>query len=110
MDNRTPLSSLNATIAFVVTALIAAILLFSAFVLFLGELLGSHLLAMLIVGCGCAIAAWIIYAHSLRPLIKALEEQINTIYEVATITRKAINWMVDNLLSTIIKSLLGERS
>lgn len=96
-------NSITATIAFIVTALIAAILIVSAFVLFLGEIIGSHLLAMVIVGGGCAIAAWVIYTSSLRPIIQKLEEQITTIYEVAHAARQTYEWALKYIISYIMR-------
>ncbi len=96
---------MGAAVTFLVTALIASILLISAFVLFLGEIIGSHLLAMVIVGAGCAIASWAIYSISLRPTIREWQEQLSTIYEVAHAARKAYDWSVEYLIEKLLKRL-----
>ncbi len=105
MTNHPHTSPLGATVAFVVTSLIASILLISAFVLFLGELVGSHLLAMVIVGGSCALAAWVIYTKSLKPVICKLQEQIDTIYMVADSIRKAYDWVVEYVISRVVKEV-----
>ncbi len=96
-------STLGATVAFVVTALVAAILLISAFVFWVGELIGSHLLAMVLVGGVCGVVSWIIYSSSLHPLIKRAEEQLTTIYEVASAARRAYTWSVEYVISRVFK-------
>ncbi len=103
MDKRSPISSLNAAIAFIVTALIASILLISALVLFLGEVIGSHLLSMVLVGGICGVASWVIYSNSLKPVIRELENQITTIYEVAHAARRAYEWTVEYVVAHIFK-------
>ncbi|MFI3291993.1 MAG: hypothetical protein SNG27_02330 [Rikenellaceae bacterium] len=105
MQHQTPLKSLGATVAFVVTALIASILLISSFVFFLGEIIGSHLLSMVIVGGVCAIVSWAIYSISLKPIIREWEEQLTTIYEVANAARKAYEWCVEYLITKLFKGI-----
>ncbi len=103
MQHQSPQKSIWASVAFILTALIASILLISAFVLFLGEVIGSHLLAMVIVGGVCAIASWVIYSSSIRPIIREWEERVSTIYEVARSIRKAYEWMVEYIIARLLK-------
>ncbi len=108
MQHQSPQKSIGAGVAFIVTALIASILLISAFVLFLGEVIGSHLLAMVIVGGVCGVISWVIYSSSLKPIIREWQERLSTIYEVAQSLRKAYEWGVEYLMAKLLK-FIGER-
>ncbi len=103
MQQQTPKKSIGAILAFIVTALIASILLISAFVYLVGDLIGSHLLAMVIVGGVCAIASWMIYTLSLRPTLRRWEEQLTTIFEVAQAARRAYDLAMEHIISRIFK-------
>ncbi len=103
MERKNHTSTISATVAFIVTALISSILIVSALVFFIGELIGSHLLAMVIVAGVCGIISWIIYRSSLKPVIKEIEDQLTTIYEVANAAHRAYTWAVEYLISRIFK-------
>lgn len=78
---------------FVITSFLASVLLLSALLLFVSELLGSMLLSLLVVGGAAALVALMIYLCSLRPLVREIREQLETIYEVAALARAAFDWV-----------------
>ncbi len=103
MESHDTHSSLSAVVLFVATALISSVLLIAALVLFLGEVIGSHLLAMVLVGGVCGVVSWLIYNSSLKPLVRGVEEQITTIYEVAYGARRAYEWTVEYIMTRVLK-------
>ncbi|MFI3319499.1 MAG: hypothetical protein SNH01_08235 [Rikenellaceae bacterium] len=95
--------TLGSAVAFIVTALIASILLISAFIFWLGEVIGSHLLAMVLVGGVCAVVSILIYRISLRPMIQEISHQISTIYEVSASAKRLLDWILNSAISWIDK-------
>ncbi|MFI3277674.1 MAG: hypothetical protein SNH28_02640 [Rikenellaceae bacterium] len=91
--------TLSCVVIFVITALISSTLLISSFILWLGDIIGSHLLAMVLVGVVCGVTAFTIYRISLHAMVSRLKEQIDTIYDVASTAQL--------LFRSGIKSILG---
>lgn len=89
---------------FVIASFLSSVLLLSALLLFLSELLGSMLFSLLVAGGASMLIALLIYFCSLRPLVNEIREQLHTIYEVATLLRVAVDWLrvkLANLLNLI---------
>lgn len=78
---------------FVAAALISTSLLLIAVVLYIGDLIGSILLSLLIVGVTMALLAWLIYRGVLRPTFRAIGDQLKTIYDVASVAQVGYNWV-----------------
>lgn len=77
----------------VVTAILSAILLVSAFVAWLAELIGSVKIPCLIVGSFMAIIAAIVYFVSLRSSFRQFGEELSVIYSVSRAVRSWIDWV-----------------
>lgn len=87
-DNRDALrtpdgSFLVALVAFVLIAATGLMLFLTAFVLWMYALTGSLIAGVLIAGGCCTLLAATIYGWLLRPHLCRMQEQIETVYEVA---------------------------
>lgn len=91
-----------APLMFVVMLSVALLLLSLALVLLLTELLGSILVALIIVGMTMLLISGIIYVTSLRGTIRRLQQRLNTIYDVSTIIVLAYQ-RATSLIATISK-------
>lgn len=81
---RTPDGSfLVALVAFVLIAATGLMLFLTAFVLWMYALTGSLIAGVLIAGGCCTLLAATIYGWLLRPHLCRMQEQIETVYEVA---------------------------
>ncbi|MFI3269614.1 MAG: hypothetical protein SNG14_03530 [Rikenellaceae bacterium] len=86
---------------FVAAAVISTSLLLFAAVIYLGDLLGSLVLSLVIVGAVMALVAWSIYRGALRPLFRSIGEQLQTIYAVASAAEVGYNWILGKVESLI---------
>lgn len=79
---------------FALTAVIAAGMFLTAVVLWLSEILGSTVLACIIVGGVFAIVAIIIYFASVRATIERFRENLDTVYEVSHLAKSGYEWIL----------------
>ncbi len=79
---------------FAITAAIAAAMFLTAVVLWLSEILGSTVLACIIVGGVFAIVAIIIYFASVRATIERFRESLDTVYEVSHLAKSGYEWII----------------
>lgn len=80
---------------FILIAGTAVVLLITSLVVWLSVLTGSMIGALLIVSGICFIAAGTIYLLALREKLSRIQDQIDTIYEVAHTARSAYKWIAD---------------
>ncbi|MFI3318880.1 MAG: hypothetical protein SNH88_06800 [Rikenellaceae bacterium] len=99
--------NLMAVLGFLLSSLLASLILLIALVLWLGVVLNSTPLAMLIVGAGFSVIAIIIYLAHVRPLVREIKLQIKTIYEVAALAQQGyalardwVVWLIKNIART----------
>lgn len=74
-------------LSFAAAIIVATILLMTALVIWLTELIGSAPLAALIVAGVFLAASWLIYAVWTRPVIEYINQKLDTIYDVAFAAR-----------------------
>ena len=74
-------------LCFAAAIMVATILLMTALVIWLTELIGSAALAALILSGVFLLVAWIIYMVWTRSVIDYLNEKLDTIYDVAFAAR-----------------------
>lgn len=91
-----------APLMFVVMLCVALLLLSLALVLLLTELMGSILVALIVVGMTMLLLSGIIYVTSLRGAIRRLQQRLNTIYDVSAIIVLAYQ-RATSLIATISK-------
>lgn len=91
-----------APLMFVVILSVALLLLSLALVLLLTELMGSILVALIVVGMTMLLLSGIIYVTSLRGAIRQLQQRLNTIYDVSTII-VLVYQRATSLIATISK-------
>lgn len=89
---------------FIATTLIALSMLLIALLLYVAELTGSLISALLILGFVSAAIASILYFSTLRPQISAIREEISTIYEMANLARTGYDWVI-NRVNLFLKQL-----
>ena len=77
----------------VVSAILAALLLVSAFVTWLAEIFGSLKIPCLIVGVFMAVIATIVYAVTLKSYFRQIGEELRVVYSVSRIIRGWIDWV-----------------
>ncbi len=82
------------TVCFVLISVTGGLLLVTALVVWLSTLIGSLIGSMLIVSGACLLTALMIYLIALRGPFRRIDEQINTIYEVARAARSGYEWML----------------
>ncbi len=87
--------TLVALVAFLMMVTTGAVLLLVALVIWVAELLGSLMLATLVVGGVSMLAAALIYVAALRRGLRTLRERVETVYDVAQSLREAYRWVID---------------
>lgn len=90
-------------VAMTATAMIAAILIVTAFVVWLSEVLGSVIYTCLIVGVVLALSAAMIYFVWISEPLRHFQEKIGAIYEVSQYARLGYEWAVKWLCDFIKK-------
>ncbi len=80
-------------ILFILLSLLASVTLFAAFIWFLAELLGSAVVALLIVGGVAAVGAIISYYVKVRPELRQFRHEISVIYEVTSLFHALYRWV-----------------
>lgn len=99
---RTPDGSfLVALVAFVLIAATGLMLFLTAFVLWMYALTGSLVGGVLITGGCCTLLAATIYGWLLRPHLCRMQEQIETVYEVARAARSGYEWVLGKVTSLL---------
>ena len=82
---------------FATAALLAIVLLLTAAVVALAQVLGSYSWSTLALGALFAVAAVAIYLLFVRRALAHLHEQAATIYEVARLAKNAYEWVADKV-------------
>jgi hypothetical protein len=91
-DNKlTPGPVLTPLLCFVLTSIMAIILLVAALIMWLSELIGSATFSTLIVGGLFTFVAWLIYVLSIKRCIEYVRDRLDTIYDVAFAVRNGYN-------------------
>ena len=105
MDDNTltPGPVLTPLLCFVLTSIMAIILLVAALIMWLGELIGSATFSTLIVGGLFTFVAWLIYVLSIKRCIEYVRDRLDTIYDVAFAVRNGYN-----VALRFFSSFLGE--
>ena len=103
-DNKlTPGPMLTPLLCFVLTSIMAIILLVAALIMWLSELIGSATFSTLIVGGLFTFVAWLIYVLSIKRCIDYIRDRLDTIYDVAFAVRNGYN-----VALRFFSSFLGE--
>lgn len=103
MENRAPSSGnfVASFIFFALTAIIAIMLIITAVVIWLSELTGSFILSALIVGGFFAVIALVVYLATIRDAVARMQEQIDTIYDVARTAKAGYEWVAGKLFALL---------
>lgn len=88
-------------VAMAATAMIAAILVVTASVVWLSGVLGSMIYTCLIVGVVLALLATLIYFVWIREPLRRFQDKIGAIYEVAQYAKLGYEWAVKWLCNLI---------
>jgi uncharacterized membrane protein YgaE (UPF0421/DUF939 family) len=103
-DNKlTPGPVLTPLLCFVLTSIMAIILLVAALIMWFSELIGSATFSTLIVGGLFTFVAWLIYVLSIKRCIDYIRDRLDTIYDVAFAVRNGYN-----VALRFFSSFLGE--
>ena len=103
-DNKlTPGPVLTPLLCFVLTSIMAIILLVAALIMWLSELIGSATFSTLIVGGLFTFVAWLIYVLSIKRCIDYIRDRLDTIYDVAFAVRNGYS-----VALRFFSSFLGE--
>ncbi len=103
-DNKLPPGPvLTPLLCFVLTSIMAIILLVAALIMWLSELIGSATFSTLIVGGLFTFVAWLIYVLSIKRCIDYIRDRLDTIYDVAFAVRNGYN-----VALRFFSSFLGE--
>ena len=103
-DNKpTPGPVLAPIIFFVLTSIMAIILLVAALIMWFSELIGSVTYSTLIIGGLFTFVAWLIYVLSIKRCIDYIRDRLDTIYDVALSIRNGYN-----VALRFFSSFLGE--
>ena len=103
-DNKlTPGPVLTPLLCFVLTSIMAIILLVAALIMWLSELIGSVTYSTLIIGGLFTFVAWLIYVLSIKRCIEYVRDRLDTVYDVAYSIRNGYN-----VALRFFSSFLGE--
>ena len=103
-DNKlTPGPMLTPLLCFVLTSIMAIILLVAALIMWLSELIGSATFSTLIIGGLFTFVAWLIYVLSIKRCIEYVRDRLDTVYDVAYSIRNGYN-----VALRFFSSFLGE--
>ena len=91
------------TIFFVLTSIMAIILLVAALIMWFSELIGSATYSTLIIGGLFTFVAWLIYVLSIKRCIDYIRDRLDTVYDVAYSIRNGYN-----VALRFFSSFLGE--
>lgn len=98
-DNRRPARShfFSRFVYFGLTTVIAVVMLLTALVVWLTDLMGSVIASTLIIGGFSGILAVVIYQLSIRDAVAEIRAQLETVYEVTGLVKTGYEWVVDKL-------------
>lgn len=82
---------------FGLAAFFALALFIAAFVVWLWELTGSFLASTLIVGGFFAVLAAAVYFLSVRDAVRQIQDQVETVYNVARLVNTGYNWLLQRV-------------
>ena len=103
-DNKlTPGTVLTPLLCFVLTSIMAIILLVAALIMWFSELIGSATYSTLIIGGLFTFVAWLIYVLSIKRCIEYVRDRLDTVYDVAYSIRNGYN-----VALRFFSSFLGE--
>lgn len=103
-DNKlTPGPVLTPLLCFVLTSIMAIILLVAALIMWFSELIGSATYSTLIIGGLFTFVAWLIYVLSIKRCIEYVRDRLDTVYDVAYSIRNGYN-----VALRFFSSFLGE--
>ncbi len=100
MEQNHPTNIASTLLIFVIVTALALIFLLTAAVIWLAHVLGSLSAALLLVGGVLAVISITLYTSTIRWQIKHCKDQIETIYQVATMARNGYQWIM-RLISSI---------
>ena len=92
-------------VIFIITATAAIVLLISAAVSWIADMIGSMAAAAAVTGGFFALLALIVYAVGVRQSIEYLHRRAETVYEVAETVRKGYCY-ASNMVKTFLNDLL----
>lgn len=100
MENRrTSRTNYVTTFAFFgLTTTIAIVLLITALVVWLTQLLGSVIASTLLVGGFFAVLSLVIYWLAIRDAVENIRTQFQTVYEVARLAQAGYEWVSEKIL------------
>ncbi len=84
-------------IFFLLSAVMAILLLVTATIVWLSALIGSFTLSALIVGICFVILTMLIYMLSIRRYVEEIRAEVETIYDVARLAQQGYEWVSDKL-------------
>jgi len=87
----------SALIGFALFAIMAILLLLTAFVVWLAERTGSLIIAAALVGAFFAILSTLIYLLVLRDAIRLIGSRLDTVYEVAHTAQTGYEWLTERI-------------
>lgn len=97
-------------IGFMLIAATGFVLLITTLVVWLSALTGSMIAATLIVSGICFALAGAIYLLALRDPLSRIQDQIDTIYDVARTAREGYKWVTDKVLMLLrLRDVLREK-
>ena len=103
-DNKlTPGPVLTPLLCFVLTSIMAIILLVAALIMWFSELIGSATYSTLIIGGLFTFVAWLMYVLSIKRCIEYVRDRLDTVYDVAYSIRNGYN-----VALRFFSSFLGE--
>lgn len=82
---------------FGLTTVIAVVMLLTALVVWLTDLMGSVIASTLIIGGFFGILAVVIYQLSIRDAVAEIRAQLETVYEVTGLVKTGYEWVTDKL-------------
>lgn len=77
----------------VIVMLIGSTMLIIALLLWLAEVMGSLTGALVAIGAGCTLISMMLYFGAVRPQVKAIREELSSLYEVARVARSGYQWV-----------------
>lgn len=98
-----------ALVLFTLAALTAIFMILTATLAWLSELTGSLSLSALIAGLFFALIAAVVYRFSLRSAIERMQEQMETVYDVAREAREGYEWVTGKLRLLLRAGLDGPK-
>lgn len=81
--------------------LIGSTMLIIALLLWLAEVLGSLMGALLTIGAVCAFISLMLYFGSVRAQIKAIRVEIRSLYEIAKFARSSYHWVAQFIMGLL---------